>query len=176
LHDAKLHLAIREELRLEVEHLHDSHSFHGVEWYLPYCYDQPASLIDYVGAEATLVVDDTLDLFATLQELEQQAEQLRVELERSGELPRVVRNQTRGGLLASRRDRLHPRHTQSGAAKRANQTARDERLAGAGIRRGYEDPLHRAQTDPGAERRCTCITARPSAVRSGPPAGAQAWP
>ena len=88
LHDAKLHLAIREELRLEVEHLHDSHSFHGVEWYLPYCYDQPASLIDYVGAEATLVVDDTLDLFATLQELEQQAEQLRVELERSGELPR----------------------------------------------------------------------------------------
>ena len=35
-----------------------------------------------------VVVDDPLDLFATLHELEQQAEGLRIELERSGELPR----------------------------------------------------------------------------------------
>ncbi len=40
---------MREELRLEVERLNDGHSFHGIEWYLPYVYDKPASLLDYAG-------------------------------------------------------------------------------------------------------------------------------
>ena len=88
LHDPRLLLALREELRLEVDHLRNSQSFHGIEWYLPYAYGQPASLLDYTGADGLVVVDDPLDLFATIHELEQQAEGLRVELERSGELPR----------------------------------------------------------------------------------------
>ncbi len=88
LQDPRLLLALREELRLEVEHLHAGQSFHGIEWYMPYAYDQPASLLDYVARGRTLVVDDALDLFATLHELEQQAERLRLELERTGELPR----------------------------------------------------------------------------------------
>jgi transcription-repair coupling factor (superfamily II helicase) len=88
LHDPRLLLALREELRLEVEHLRNSQSFHGIEWYLPYAYAQPASLLDHVGTDGLIIVDDPLDLFATLNELEQQAEGLRVELERSGELPR----------------------------------------------------------------------------------------
>ena len=87
LRDAALLLAIREELRLEVEHLHQGESFHGIEWYLPYFYDQPATLLDYVSDDATLVVDDALDLFATLGELENQAAVLQAELARSGELP-----------------------------------------------------------------------------------------
>jgi transcription-repair coupling factor (superfamily II helicase) len=88
LHDPRLLLALREELRLEVDHLHNSQTFHGAEWYLPYAYAQPASLLDHVSADGLVVVDDPLDLFATIQELEQQAEGLRAELERSGELPR----------------------------------------------------------------------------------------
>ena len=88
LHDPQLLLALREELRLEVDHLRNSQSFHGVEWYLPYTYAQPASLLDHVGADGLVIVDDPLDLFATVNELELQAEGLRVELERSGELPR----------------------------------------------------------------------------------------
>ncbi len=88
LHDPGLLLAIREEIRHEVEQLSASHSFHGVEWYMPYCYDQPATLLDYIGADATLVVDDALDLLPTLLELEQQADQLKAELEHAGELPR----------------------------------------------------------------------------------------
>jgi transcription-repair coupling factor (superfamily II helicase) len=87
LRDPNLLLAIREEIRLEVEHLRQGQSFHGIEWYLPYFYDQPASLLDYVTPETTLVVDDALDLFATLGELEVQAATLREELQRSGELP-----------------------------------------------------------------------------------------
>jgi len=87
LFDPKLLLAIREEIRLEVEHLSQGNSFHGIEWYLPYFYEQPASLLDYLDADATLVVDDALDLFATLHELEGQAASLREELLRAGELP-----------------------------------------------------------------------------------------
>jgi transcription-repair coupling factor (superfamily II helicase) len=88
LHDPRLLLTLREELRLEVDHLRSSESFHGSEWYLPYAYAQPASLLDHLGADGLVVVDDPLDLFATIHELEQQAEGLRIELERSGELPR----------------------------------------------------------------------------------------
>jgi transcription-repair coupling factor (superfamily II helicase) len=36
LQDPKLLLAVREELRQEVDHLRESQSFHGIEWYLPY--------------------------------------------------------------------------------------------------------------------------------------------
>lgn len=99
--DSNLLLTIREELRLEVERLNEGHSFHGIEWYLPYAYDRPASLLDYVdngadhsaaiGADntpsAVLIVDDGAELMATVFELEAQAESLREELERSGELP-----------------------------------------------------------------------------------------
>ncbi|MBX3010143.1 MAG: transcription-repair coupling factor [Caldilineaceae bacterium] len=87
--DPNLLLAIREELRLQVEHLSQGNSFHGIEWYLPYFYEQPASLLDYVDADATLVVDDALDLFTTLHELELQAASLREELLRAGELPQT---------------------------------------------------------------------------------------
>lgn len=85
--DPRLLLAIREELRLQVEQLSQGQSFHGIEWYLPYFYEQPASLLDYLDSDATLVVDDALDLFATIHELEAQAATLREELLRAGELP-----------------------------------------------------------------------------------------
>lgn len=87
--DPGLLLAMREELRLQVEHLSQGQSFHGIEWYLPYFYEQPASLLDYVDSDATLVVDDALDLFATIHELEAQAATLREELLRAGELPQT---------------------------------------------------------------------------------------
>jgi hypothetical protein len=34
--------------------LAQGHSFHGIEWYLPYAYDQPASILEYIDAGATL--------------------------------------------------------------------------------------------------------------------------
>jgi transcription-repair coupling factor (superfamily II helicase) len=85
--DANLLLAVREEIRSESDHLSQGHSFHGIEWYLPYFYDQPASLIDHLPQGATLVVDDALDLFATINELENQAVGLHMELVHTGELP-----------------------------------------------------------------------------------------
>lgn len=88
LRDGRLMLTLREELRLEVDHLAAGQSFHGSEWYLPYAYGQPAGLLDYVGSDGLVLLDEPLDLFATLSELEMQAEALRAELERAGELPR----------------------------------------------------------------------------------------
>jgi len=85
--DPSLLLAVREEIRLEVLRLAENHSFHGMEWYLPYFYDPAASLLDHLPGGATLIVDDALDLYALLQELDLQAEGLRLELEQSGELP-----------------------------------------------------------------------------------------
>ena len=70
-----------------MEHLHNGESFRGIEWYLPYFYDAPASLLDYMPDGSVLIIDDGADLVQTLQELEEQAINLRVELERSGELP-----------------------------------------------------------------------------------------
>ena len=94
LRDPNLLLAIREEIRLEVDHLRQAQSFHGLEWYLPYFYDQPANLLDYAAAggaeDATIVVDDALDLFATIAELEAQAANLRNELQHTGELPHDI--------------------------------------------------------------------------------------
>ncbi|RIK35465.1 MAG: transcription-repair coupling factor [Chloroflexi bacterium] len=109
LQDPNLLLAIREQIRVEVEHLAQGHSFHGIEWYLPYFYDQPASLLDYLGEDATLVVDDASELFATLSELEGQAANLRLELERSGELPRDFRpNYFTGDELRQKLAGLNP--------------------------------------------------------------------
>ncbi len=87
LQDPRLLLAIREELRLEVEHLAQGQSFHGIEWYLPYVYERPASLLDYLNEATTLILDDAVDFFVTLRELEAQAGSLHEELQHSGELP-----------------------------------------------------------------------------------------
>jgi len=92
--DPGLLLAIREEIRAEVDHLAASQSFHGIEWYLPYFYSPPVSLLEHLPPDAALIVDDALDLFATLRELDLQVESLRAELEHTGELPRRFERST----------------------------------------------------------------------------------
>lgn len=106
LFDSSLLLAVREEIRLEVQHLAQGHSFHGIEWYLPYIYDRPAGPVEHLPADGLLVVDDALDLFATLNELENQATSLCLELQHTGELPRdfvgsqFATEEVRAALLA----------------------------------------------------------------------------
>ena len=92
--DPGLLLAIREEIRLEVEHLANSRSFHGIEWYLPYFYSPAVSLLEHLPPDALLIVDDALDLIATLRELDAQAESLHAELVQAGETPRSFARST----------------------------------------------------------------------------------
>ncbi|MBU6349505.1 MAG: transcription-repair coupling factor [Chloroflexi bacterium] len=86
--DPTLLLAVREAIRLEVEHLAQGSSFQGLEWYLPYVYSPAISLLEHLPPDALLIVDDALDLLATLRELDLQAEELYTELTHAGELPR----------------------------------------------------------------------------------------
>ncbi len=83
----RLLLAIQEEMRRELERLAQGHSFRGVEWYLPYFYPQPASLLDYLPAQTTLLLDDGGEILTSLHEVTAQAGQLRQELAEAGELP-----------------------------------------------------------------------------------------
>ena len=70
LDDPRLLLAIREEIRQEVDALAESHSFRGIEWYMPYVYNRPASLLDHLPENALLVIDDGAAVFSEIQETE----------------------------------------------------------------------------------------------------------
>ncbi len=87
LADPNVLLAIRDEIANELDLLAQGRSFRGIEWYLPYFYAQPASLLDHLPANATLLIDDGTDFTARLAEADERVAQLRHELSRSGELP-----------------------------------------------------------------------------------------
>jgi transcription-repair coupling factor (superfamily II helicase) len=87
LDDPRLLLAIREEMRQETAHLAESQSFRGIEWYIPYFYSRPASLLDHLPDNALLIVEDGAALVTEFGETMRRNEQIRAELIRSGELP-----------------------------------------------------------------------------------------
>lgn len=87
LADPNVLLAIRDEIANELELLEQGRSFRGIEWYLPFFYAQPASLLDHLPANATLLIDDGTDFTTRLREADERVQQLRYELSRSGELP-----------------------------------------------------------------------------------------
>jgi transcription-repair coupling factor (superfamily II helicase) len=69
------------------EALEAGRRFHGIEFYLPYLYPTPASLIDYLPEQGLLVVEDWSEVEANAQALEFQAEDVRGDLEARRELP-----------------------------------------------------------------------------------------
>ncbi len=80
-------LGIKEEIRQELEALRAGQGFRGIEWYLPYFYAQPGCLLDYLPAQATLIVDDGADLGLAMEQAHIQAATLHDQLVRAGELP-----------------------------------------------------------------------------------------
>jgi transcription-repair coupling factor (superfamily II helicase) len=71
----------------DLERLRNAESFRGIEFYLPYFYPQPASALDYLPADGLLVVEDPAELTAVMDDLEQQAVELKEDLRQQGELP-----------------------------------------------------------------------------------------
>jgi len=66
----------------------------NLEWYIPYLYSQPASLLDYLAETwgtsqggGWLLLDDAAEMMTTLTDLESQAEQLAKDLTAAGDLP-----------------------------------------------------------------------------------------
>jgi len=71
----------------DVERILRGEHFRGIEYYMPYLYPRPATLLDYAPENALVLVDDLLGLDVAASTLEEQAQQLRGELTRDGQLP-----------------------------------------------------------------------------------------
>ncbi len=78
---------VLEELEEHHRGLADSAPFPGLEFYLPYLYTSPATLLDYLPHSGLLVVDDEWELADTWAELEEEAVDLRRSVEGTGVLP-----------------------------------------------------------------------------------------
>ncbi|MBK7204290.1 transcription-repair coupling factor [Candidatus Amarolinea dominans] len=81
------HAPAQHDFERERSQLLSGVGFRGVEWYIPYLYSQPATLLDYLPTNGLLLVDDGAELTATLSDLQAQAEQLARDLTNAGELP-----------------------------------------------------------------------------------------
>jgi transcription-repair coupling factor (superfamily II helicase) len=82
-----LHPPARHELEEQRRQLLEGTGFRGQEWYIPYLYSQPASLLDYLPPDALVVVDDGAELMVLATELEAQASQTQRDLITGGDLP-----------------------------------------------------------------------------------------
>ncbi|MCY4079470.1 MAG: transcription-repair coupling factor [Caldilineaceae bacterium] len=87
LQEPNLILAVREEIVRELEDLGAGRTFRGIEWYLPYLYSRPASLLDHLPDDSLLVIDDGEQLAASLKEAEEEGARTYQELLHGHELP-----------------------------------------------------------------------------------------
>ena len=83
---ANLHAPAAAEFRSDLESLAAESWFKGIEFYVPYLYSHPASLLDHMPTNALLVVDDLVDLEASVGDLEMQAVNLFRDLVAAGEV------------------------------------------------------------------------------------------
>jgi transcription-repair coupling factor (superfamily II helicase) len=73
--------------RADQEKLASETAFAHLEFYLPYCYAEPCSLLDFLPERALLIVEDWLTLEETVAQLEAQAVDLRAEQDGKAQLP-----------------------------------------------------------------------------------------
>jgi transcription-repair coupling factor (superfamily II helicase) len=81
------HPPARMEYRQDQVHLEQGTHFRGIEFYLPFFYSRPATLLDYLPADGLVLVDDWDALMATVTDIDHQAETLQADLLKAGELP-----------------------------------------------------------------------------------------
>jgi transcription-repair coupling factor (superfamily II helicase) len=81
------HPPARMEYQQDLANLEQGAFFRGGEFYLPFFYSHPATLLDYLPADGLCVVDDWEALMATVTDLDRQARTLQADLVKAGELP-----------------------------------------------------------------------------------------
>jgi transcription-repair coupling factor (superfamily II helicase) len=81
------HPPARMEYQEDRQNLEQGSHFRGIEFYLPFFYSQPATLLDYLPAGGLCIVDDWGALMANVVDLDQQARALQADLIKAGELP-----------------------------------------------------------------------------------------
>ncbi len=85
------HPPARTEFEKELAQLRAGSGFRNLEWYIPYLYSQPGSLVDYLPAQAAwLVIEDIPELMASFSDVTGQAEQLARDLRAAGDVPAVL--------------------------------------------------------------------------------------
>ncbi len=78
---------VRAELESHRRDLAAGVPFPGIEFYLPYCYSEPATLLDYIPDGALIVVDDPQELADAWAGLEEEAVDLHTAAEEARTLP-----------------------------------------------------------------------------------------
>lgn len=79
--------AVGQRLERDAAGLETGEAFVGSEFYLPYLYPEPATILDYLDDRTLVIVDDLLGVRTAVQALESQAADLRLALVSDGELP-----------------------------------------------------------------------------------------
>jgi transcription-repair coupling factor (superfamily II helicase) len=106
------HPPAKAEYQRDLASLEQGSYFRGIEFYLPFFYTYPATLLDYLPAGGLLIVDDWPALMGTVSDLERQAEALRADLIRAGELPANIASVSSAASYFpwdSLREALYPR-------------------------------------------------------------------
>ncbi|HUT18144.1 MAG TPA: transcription-repair coupling factor [Anaerolineae bacterium] len=88
LDDSVLHGPASAEYHSDLEALQEDRTFKGIEFYIPYLYSQPSTLLDYLPEDGLLAVDDMVELGDAAAEFGAQVIELRESLQDSGELLR----------------------------------------------------------------------------------------
>ncbi|HDQ73502.1 MAG TPA: transcription-repair coupling factor, partial [Chloroflexi bacterium] len=78
---------VREELEAHQRGLTSAMAFPGIEFYLPYFYSHPATLLDYLPKGGLLVIDDEISLRETWSALEKDAVEMQAAMAEGGQLP-----------------------------------------------------------------------------------------
>ena len=78
---------LRQRWYQDAESLEYGEMFRGIEFYLPFLYEQPASLLSYLASSSLLVLDDEAGLAGAAHAIAEQAEKTRAEMTEEGALP-----------------------------------------------------------------------------------------
>jgi len=84
---ARCDQATQHRLGEQIAQLQRGEYLTGIEYYLPYLYPRPATLLDYLPAQALVLTDDLIKLESAAQALVNQAVSLRAEMVDGGQLP-----------------------------------------------------------------------------------------
>lgn len=85
--DTELPADVRADIEAHLRHLQAGTPFPCLEFYLPYLYSEPTSLLEYLPPEALIVVEEPREVAEVWAELEEEALGLRAAAEASGLLP-----------------------------------------------------------------------------------------
>ncbi len=75
------------ELDIHLQGLTAAAPFPGIEFYIPYFYTEPGMVLDYLPADALLIVDDPIELSEIWADLEEDGVNLQAPAEEAGALP-----------------------------------------------------------------------------------------